>query len=197
VVNKEQETSTGRKTNVMRMLTVVLAFLALCTTILCVGSLLFRLKNRFLRQNGVVNNCWHGPYSVLNLEKSDNDVSTIKRAFYKVARQYHPDRNQGNCDDSQLATTTFVTIVQAYKTLTDPEERERHERYHCRNAGREWPPEEMLLVPLNRTLLLFGCFLVVVTTGLASVILFLPRRDCSAPSQKGGSQASAIRSHFE
>jgi hypothetical protein len=196
---RQQQSSMGReKTKVTRcLLPVVLAssLFGLCTTILWAGS-------RFLPQNDIVmNNCWHGPYSVLNLEASDdNDVQTIKSAFYKLARQYHSDRNQGGGGDARLATAKFVTTVQAYKTLTDPEERESHERYHCvEKAGREWPQEELLLVPLlYRNRLLFVCvILVVVVTSTAVILSGLGAKTVSAPAQDGRPPTSASDSLSE
>ncbi len=51
--------------------------------------------------------------------------SDIKRAFRKLARQYHPDVNPGN----DLAEAKFKEITEAYEVLSDSDKRKRYEQF--------------------------------------------------------------------
>jgi len=53
----------------------------------------------------------------------DADEQTIKQAYRKLARQYHPDVNPG---DTQ-AEERFKEINEAYQALSDPERRRKYE----------------------------------------------------------------------
>ena len=56
----------------------------------------------------------------------------IKKAYRKLARQYHPDRNPGN----QQAEERFKEISQAYDVLGDPDKRKQYDRGTGPFAGR-------------------------------------------------------------
>lgn len=56
-------------------------------------------------------------YEVLGIEKTSSDKD-IKRAFHKLATQYHPDKNPGNKE----AEEKFKEISAAYNVLSDPKE---------------------------------------------------------------------------
>ncbi len=62
-------------------------------------------------------------YEVLGVER-DADQRTIKRAFVKLARQYHPDVNK-----SPEAEEKFKEISEAYSVLSDDEKRANYDRY--------------------------------------------------------------------
>ena len=49
----------------------------------------------------------------------------IKKAYRKLAKQYHPDVNH-----SPDAADRFREITEAYDTLTDPDRRRRYDRLH-------------------------------------------------------------------
>ncbi|MBE7012303.1 MAG: J domain-containing protein [Ruminococcaceae bacterium] len=55
------------------------------------------------------------PYSVLHID-THADPKTIKNAFRKLAKQYHPDLNNGSRDTEQK----FIEITEAYNILSDP-----------------------------------------------------------------------------
>jgi molecular chaperone DnaJ len=62
-------------------------------------------------------------YKVLGVGKGASDAE-IKKAFKKLARQYHPDRNQGD----KKAEERFKEISQAHDVLSDPEKRKAYDR---------------------------------------------------------------------
>lgn len=61
-------------------------------------------------------------YELLGVSR-DAAPDEIKRAFRKLARQYHPDLNPGN----QEANERFKAINEAYSTLSDPSLRESYD----------------------------------------------------------------------
>ncbi len=62
-------------------------------------------------------------YKVLGVGKNASDEE-IKKAFKKLARQYHPDRNGGD----KHAEERFKEISQAHDVLSDPEKRKAYDR---------------------------------------------------------------------
>jgi curved DNA-binding protein len=63
-------------------------------------------------------------FRVLGVDRGA-DADAIKRAFRKLARQYHPDVNPGN----QEAEAKFKEISEAYEVLSDPDKRRRYEQF--------------------------------------------------------------------
>ena len=63
-------------------------------------------------------------YSVLGVQRSASD-DEIKKAYRKLAMQYHPDRNNG----SREAEEKFKEITEAYDVLRDPNKRATYDRY--------------------------------------------------------------------
>ena len=57
-------------------------------------------------------------YDVLGISRSA-DKSTIKRAYRKLAKKYHPDTNAGNAQ----AEEKFKEATEAYNVLSNPEKR--------------------------------------------------------------------------
>jgi len=63
-------------------------------------------------------------YEVLGVSKSA-DASELKKAYRKLAVQYHPDRNP----DDKSAEDKFKEAAEAYEVLTDPDKKARYDRY--------------------------------------------------------------------
>ena len=63
-------------------------------------------------------------YSVLGVQRAASDEE-IKKAYRKLAMQYHPDRNNG----SREAEEKFKEITEAYDVLRDPNKRAAYDRY--------------------------------------------------------------------
>jgi len=57
--------------------------------------------------------------------KTDANQSEIKKAYFKLAQQYHPDKNPGNKD----AEEKFKEIGAAYEVLSDKDKRETYDRF--------------------------------------------------------------------
>jgi molecular chaperone DnaJ len=62
-------------------------------------------------------------YKVLGVGKNASEAE-IKKAYRKLARQYHPDQNQGD----KKAEERFKEISQAYDVLSDPDKRKAYDR---------------------------------------------------------------------
>ena len=60
-------------------------------------------------------------YQILGLTK-DTDETNIKKAYKKLAFQYHPDKNKS--DDAE---TTFREISEAYDILSDDNKRQEYD----------------------------------------------------------------------
>ena len=63
-------------------------------------------------------------YEILAISR-DADDDEIKRAYRKLAMQYHPDRNPGNKD----AEEKFKEASEAYEVLRDGEKRQIYDQY--------------------------------------------------------------------
>jgi molecular chaperone DnaJ len=63
-------------------------------------------------------------YEVLGVGK-DAGEEDIKRAYRKLAMQYHPDRNAGDAE----AELKFKEAAEAYEVLRDTDKRRRYDRY--------------------------------------------------------------------
>lgn len=63
-------------------------------------------------------------YEVLGVDKSA-DADTLKKAYRKMAKQYHPDMNPGNAE----AEAKFKEVNEAYDVLSDPEKKQIYDQY--------------------------------------------------------------------
>src|SRR6266481_9416598 len=63
-------------------------------------------------------------YDTLGVKPSASE-DEIKKAYRKLARQYHPDRNPGD----KQAEANFKEVQEAYDVLSDKAKRERYDRF--------------------------------------------------------------------
>lgn len=63
------------------------------------------------------------PYAILGIDKSASE-DDIKKAYRKLAMQYHPDRNQGDIASEEK----FKEVKEAYERLTEPD-KFKHEHH--------------------------------------------------------------------
>lgn len=69
-------------------------------------------------------------YQVLGLSRSAG-ADQIKRAYRRLAKRFHPDRNKGN----PAATEKFKQVRQAYEILSDPQKRATYDRFGTTEVG--------------------------------------------------------------
>ncbi|ANM31536.1 hypothetical protein ABI59_21165 [Acidobacteria bacterium Mor1] len=74
-------------------------------------------------------------YEVLGVPR-DADEKAIKAAYRKLARQYHPDLNQGD----QGAEQKFKEVSEAFAVLSDPEKRAKYDRGGAQAFGPDFNP---------------------------------------------------------
>lgn len=64
-------------------------------------------------------------YNILGVQRGSSDEE-IKKAYRKLAMQYHPDRNQGK---EQWANEKFKEINEAYGVVGDPKKRKQYDQF--------------------------------------------------------------------
>lgn len=65
-----------------------------------------------------------GYYEFLKVDKTA-EAGEIKKAYYKLARQYHPDKNP----DDPVAEAKFKYLSEAYEVLMDADKRDLYDKY--------------------------------------------------------------------
>lgn len=63
-------------------------------------------------------------YEVLGVERGADDA-TLKKAYRKLAKKYHPDMNPGD----QEAEAKFKEATEAYSVLSDPDKRRQYDQF--------------------------------------------------------------------
>ena len=71
-------------------------------------------------------------YEVLGVTRNAS-AEELKRAYRKLAMQYHPDRNHGE----KGAEERFKEVGEAYSVLSDPQKRQRYDTFG--HAGQQMP----------------------------------------------------------
>jgi DnaJ-class molecular chaperone len=77
-------------------------------------------------------------YKILGVTKDSNQIQ-IRKAFRKLALQYHPDKNKNSEESKQK----FMEIVKAYEILSDEKARERYDSNTLNNKNIQkvnWTP---------------------------------------------------------
>ena len=72
-------------------------------------------------------------YELLGIQRGADDAS-IKAAYRRLAKEYHPDRH-GGCKENEAR---FKSVSEAYEVLKDPQKRAAYDRFgHAafRNGG--------------------------------------------------------------
>jgi molecular chaperone DnaJ len=75
-------------------------------------------------------------YEVLGVDRNA-DADALKKAFRKLAMEFHPDRNPGD----KSAEEKFKEISEAYEVLSDPDKRARFDRFGHAGMGGFNPSE--------------------------------------------------------
>lgn len=69
-------------------------------------------------------------YSTLGVAKDVSDAD-LKKTYRKLARQYHPDSNQGDA----AAEAKFKEVSEAYAVLSDAEQRKEYDQIRAMGSG--------------------------------------------------------------
>ena len=125
------------------------------------------------------------PYDVLGVSKSASD-DEIKKAYRKLARELHPDRNP----DDPTAEERFKDVQAAYDILSDAEKRQAYDRYGVERAAQGFGPggvrfENVDLGDLSDLLGNFGSF------------FGRGQRAARPRPERGGDLESRVRISFE
>jgi curved DNA-binding protein CbpA len=90
-----------------------------------------------------------GYYEILGVGK-DASVEEIKKAYYKVSKQFHPDRHFSfpSHDIKGKLTKILLYTTEAYETLSDPEKRSEYDRMPSLKAEEKPEPVEIPEEPI-------------------------------------------------
>jgi len=74
-------------------------------------------------------------YDILEIEE-DADSNSIKKAYKKLAKKFHPDLNP---DNVELSEKKFKQINEAYHVLIDKDKRRKYDQYGSEYVPRKAP----------------------------------------------------------
>jgi curved DNA-binding protein CbpA len=102
------------------------------------ASLLKKVESFYAKLGGM------SKYELLEID-AGADTETIKKNYYRLAKEFHPDRYFAVTDDSMKAklTAIFDAITKAYDTLKDEKTREEYLRAAISPGRGTGPSEEM------------------------------------------------------
>src|ERR671928_726951 len=75
------------------------------------------------------------PYATLGVPRGASEAD-IKKAYRKLAKELHPDRNK----DNPKAAERFSKVTQAYDILSDKDKRARYDRGEIDEEGKPKAP---------------------------------------------------------
>lgn len=81
-------------------------------------------------------------YELLGVAR-DVDAAALKKAYRKLALEWHPDRHQGA--ERARAEARFKELNEAYEVLSDPEKRAQYDRF-----GKDWESGQEFTPPAGR-----------------------------------------------
>jgi curved DNA-binding protein CbpA len=83
-------------------------------------------------------------YQLLGV-RADSPRSEVKRRFYQLARQFHPDRHMNRPDWTPRLQTLMDSLTVAYRTLSDDEAKKAYDsRPGALQRGKQLPPAQLL-----------------------------------------------------
>ena len=77
-------------------------------------------------------------YDILGVSKNVND-SDLKKAYRKLAMEYHPDRNQGN----PQAEEKFKQVNEAYAVLSDKQKRQQYDMFGDQKFHQQYSTDDI------------------------------------------------------
>ena len=83
-------------------------------------------------------------YELLRV-RADSPRSEVKRRFYQLARQFHPDRHMDHPDWTPRLQTLMDSLTVAYRTLSNEDAKKAYDsRLGAHQTGKRLPPAELL-----------------------------------------------------
>jgi DnaJ homolog subfamily A member 5 len=112
-------------------------------------------------------------YQVLGVEKSAT-VDQIRKAFKDLALKWHPDKNP-NC--TKEVQNTFISIQEAYETLSDPEERAWYDSHRSQILQEPITTQGTSIDPLVERINLYNCFRTSYFDGFTDEVNGIPNKN--------------------